>query len=257
MNPSARTKNSEGIGNRYWRVACAVAMMLCLGFADPAVEQLAEVDPLEVVVDADMRKLVAGSTNHGTGFHIDNRGHAVTAAHVVAGCRNIMVSVENGVASRARLLGFDAQRDLALISVHRSEVWFDVTAKPPVTEDLVVFAGAGGDRSDWRFLPARLGPRFQSGLFELGSFSPALAPGASGGPVLDGRGLVVGMSVGTIVADGPLTLAVGGRDLLGFLAYMDIKPPPRRLSPPDRRDQRISQEQLSLLRAAALRIDCA
>lgn len=238
------------------RVFCAIALICCFGSAGAAILQLAEVDPLDEVVDSDMRNLRTGSTNHGTGFHVDGLGHAVTAAHVVAGCRNITFSSEGKPGGHARLLGIDTTRDVALLRVDRSETWFDIVARGPVTEELVVFTGAGNDKVDWQFLPARSGPRFQSGPFQLRSFTPALAPGASGGPVLDGSGSVVGMSVGTAKEAGALTLAVGGRELGDFLAYMGVKRSPRRGWLLNLAGERVSPNQIARLRSAIVRINC-
>jgi hypothetical protein len=233
-------------------LSVAVCLLSCLAVDGASALQLPEVDPLEDVVDSDMRHRHPEWENHGTGFHVDDRGHVLTAAHIVAGCRNIAVASENAAGSRARLIGLDSRRDVALLGVEeQSRIWFEITRDAPVSDRLVVFAGAGNDRAAWRFIMARPGPRFRSGAFELRSFTPALERGASGGPVLDGRGLVVGMSVGTITEAGGLSLAVGGRDLRAFLSYMGAPPPPASA------DQKVGDTRIALLRTAIVRIDCA
>jgi S1-C subfamily serine protease len=249
---------SAGVGRIFLRALCVVCLVFSLAPNGAAAIQHPEVDLLEDVVDSDMRNRHPEWENHGTGFHIDDRGHVLTAAHIVAGCRNIMASFENATAGRARLLGLDARRDVALLSVdEQSEMWFDLSRDPPVSDRLAVFAGAGNDRVAWRFIIARLGPQFRSGPFELSSFSPALERGASGSPVLDGRGFVIGMSVGTITEAAGLSLAVGGKDLRTFLSYMGVAPPRVRPSPPGPTDQRVSRTRIALLRTGIVRIDCA
>ena len=54
----------------------------------------------------------------GTGFFIAADGALVTNAHVVAGCRTVMVDAAGGASGTARPLGLDAENDLALMGRH-------------------------------------------------------------------------------------------------------------------------------------------
>ena len=53
----------------------------------------------------------------GSGFVIDKAGHIVTNYHVVEGARRIEVSFSNNDSVRARVVGFDAATDIAVLLV--------------------------------------------------------------------------------------------------------------------------------------------
>lgn len=77
------------------------------------------------VVNIDGQKTVAGEragdeqrvTGVGTGVVIDERGYILTNFHVVDGVRDIQVALEGGEQFAARLIGRDAETDLAVIQV--------------------------------------------------------------------------------------------------------------------------------------------
>jgi len=54
----------------------------------------------------------------GTGFHVDRRGHIVTARHVVEDCGRLSVKNDGGAPAEARVLATHPRRDLALLQGH-------------------------------------------------------------------------------------------------------------------------------------------
>jgi S1-C subfamily serine protease len=137
-------------------------------------------------------------TTSGTGFFVTNRGHVVTAAHVVDGC--VRLTIQYGGATRtARLEQLEKTNDVAVLDTDvtpvRAAKW-----RPAVRlgEDVVVygFPLSGMLASDGNvttgIVTALAGLRDDSRLFQL---SAPVQRGNSGGPVLDRSGNVVGIVV--------------------------------------------------------------
>lgn len=141
----------------------------------------------------------------GTGFFVDSEGTLLTAYHVVdntgpAPCRtNLFGVTPDGAEFPLALVGFDAYFDLAVMqAVTDGPVPFIPLARrqPDVGTGIVAIGNSRGD-----FLEARSGritrlgvqagrADFADGTIEL---TAALAPGDSGGPVLNARGEAVGV----------------------------------------------------------------
>jgi S1-C subfamily serine protease len=141
----------------------------------------------------------------GTGFFVDSEGTLLTAYHVVddtgpALCTTEFFGVDpDGAEYPLSLVGFDAYFDLAVLrATTDGAVPFIPLARtqPNVGTGIVAIGNSRGD-----FLEARSGritrlgvqagrADFADGTIEL---TAALAPGDSGGPVLNARGEAVGV----------------------------------------------------------------
>lgn len=137
----------------------------------------------------------------GTGFFISDTGHVLTAYHVVErSSRAELVAVAADDSEYAlELIGFDAYLDLALLQA-------DISAPVPflplnddpveVGSEVVAIGNSRGDVLEARAgQVTRLGVEasradFASGTVEL---TASLAPGDSGGPVLNELGEVIGV----------------------------------------------------------------
>jgi serine protease Do len=158
---------------------------------------------IEVRSVRNLRTFVQGL---GTGFFISHDGLVLTAYHVVSAPsldgtdRDLrLVGVgPDGRRFRLELVGFDAYLDLALLRADARPVAFLPLAPvaPRVGAEVVAIGNSRGE-----FLQPRAGrvsgvgieaPRanFASGTIQL---TAALAPGDSGGPVLNERGEAVGV----------------------------------------------------------------
>ncbi len=141
----------------------------------------------------------------GTGFFISKDGLVLTAYHVidagsgVPGKVTLSARGPGGKRYPLELVGFDAYRDLALLRAANAKnvPYLEVSPRDPVVGSSVV--AIGNSRGD--FLQGRAGEvrrlnvaavqaSFADGTFEL---TAALAPGDSGGPVLDEAGRAVGV----------------------------------------------------------------
>lgn len=142
----------------------------------------------------------------GSGFFVSSSGYAVTNWHVVADARGLTVSSPNGYDAAARIVAFDAARDLALLQIEGVRraapvPWGDSNSLPIGTELVVMGYGVTLVESG-ASCPAN--PTVTTGLLSNRvthrgrnylQTDAALNPGNSGGPVATRSGRVVGVSV--------------------------------------------------------------
>ncbi len=136
----------------------------------------------------------------GTGFFIASDGALVTNAHVVARCQAVTADAADGASGPARVLGIDAENDLALL---RAEIVPPAVAqfrrqRDPVVDEAVAVVGFP--------LHGRIAirPVLVTGHVLAAPATRAngtirfriragVRRGNSGGPVLDGRGRIIGI----------------------------------------------------------------
>ncbi|CAM3807262.1 S1C family serine protease [Deinococcus frigens] len=135
----------------------------------------------------------------GTGFFISETGQVLTAYHVVSLGTLFQVSTLDGKSYRARVTAFDARADVALLEVQgRGPFPFlPLAARAPrVGETVLAVGNSGGD-----FLQPRRGKLLRLGAspgradFPQGTLemNAPLAPGDSGGPIIDSLGNAIGV----------------------------------------------------------------
>ncbi|MFK7602585.1 S1C family serine protease [Deinococcus sp. SM5_A1] len=135
----------------------------------------------------------------GTGFFISDTGQVLTAYHVVSLGTLFQISTLDGKSYRAKVTAFDARADVALLEVQgRGPFPFLplVTRAPRVGETVLAVGNSGGD-----FLQPRRGKLLRLGAsasradFPQGTLemNAPLAPGDSGGPIIDGLGNAIGV----------------------------------------------------------------
>jgi S1-C subfamily serine protease len=148
----------------------------------------------------------------GSGFVIDKDGHIVTNNHVVADAEEVQVAFADGTSVRARVIGTDADSDLAVLKVDApaSELYPLVLGDSDgleVGQRAIAIGNPYGLRGTLttgiisalgRSLPLGresevLGRRFT--IPELIQTDAAINPGNSGGPLLDSQGQVIGVNV--------------------------------------------------------------
>jgi S1-C subfamily serine protease len=166
----------------------------------------------------------AGRVKTGTGFFVSHDGFLVTSAHVIAGCDGVAVW-EGGIERRdGRIVAADHRRDIALLS----------------TDGEAAHIAAASDRSSPHVGEATFGldfgvsatqprtPMFSRGIFVGDDVTPTGDPvlvirahvpeGASGAPVLDADGSLVGMVIGYFTERPNLGVVVPSADIDAFLA---------------------------------------
>ena len=155
----------------------------------------------------------------GSGFLVDDKGHFVTNYHVVRNVDKLEVRLSDGRVIPGRLLGYSAADDLALVQVEPAEV---AGIKPLVLGDsgkvqpgqLAIAVGS----------PFQLNNSVTLGIISGTGRSPnsvlerpipnmiqtdaPLNPGNSGGPLLNSRGEVVGVTSAADIGS-PLETRIG------------------------------------------------
>ncbi|MCE5215535.1 trypsin-like peptidase domain-containing protein [bacterium] len=150
------------------------------------------VDPAVVTLKAEDRE--------GAGFVVNEAGNLVTNAHVVGGAREVDVRFTDGKVQKAQVVASDDKKDLAVLKLaENAKAYAELGATAnlkPGAEVAALGAPLGLENSVTKGVISSK-PRRIDGNDYL-QIDAALNPGNSGGPVIDGRGAVVGVS--TIVA---------------------------------------------------------
>jgi S1-C subfamily serine protease len=140
----------------------------------------------------------------GTGFEIDSSGDILTAAHVVAGASSITVALDDGSTHRATVLGVDRSTDVAVLKIDPSGATLHPlplgSSQALVVGDPLAVIGdpLNFDRSLSTGVVSALNRTIQApNGFTIANAiqtDAAIDPGNSGGPVLNARGQVVGIT---------------------------------------------------------------
>jgi len=159
-------------------------------------------------VQAEGLAAAPGGEGLGSGFFIRADGLLVTNAHVVEGARRVWLQLDRGRRVPARVLGLDARTDLALLKAElgrpapvlplgdsdrlRVGAWLVAIGHPWGLQPVVsqgVLGGVGRAIGDLE--------RFRAGFFDFLQTDAAIERGNSGGPLLNLRGEVVGITTAT------------------------------------------------------------
>ncbi len=206
---------------------------------EQAIEQLiARVSPSVVAIQVESGPLPPGGgrgagsappltawADFGTGFVIREDGLVLTSQHVVAQPGAIFVTLADGRRFRASLWAADPRSDLAVLRVPARSLpalpWGE-TASPRRGQIVLAFGNPGGLAADGqavvstglvnglgRSLPETLGAEDDRYYGDMIQFTAPIAPGSSGGPLVDICGRVLG-----VITAAESTRA--GRDGMGF-----------------------------------------
>lgn len=141
----------------------------------------------------------------GSGAVIDRQGHIVTNHHVIEDAKVISVTLFDGTSYEARLVGVDPPSDIAVLQIDAPSDKLNPVAFGDSTDLKVgqrVFAignpfglertlTTGIISSLNRTLP---NPRSGRSLKQMIQIDAAINPGNSGGPLIDSRGMMIGMN---------------------------------------------------------------
>jgi len=136
----------------------------------------------------------------GTAFVIDPQGWLLTAAHVARRARQVQVELPTLAPMDARIVGYDATRDLAVLRVEPASPLpaLPLADQSPGAGQPVIVIGAPRGRSGVMTTGEVVAtgaslPGLVQGIFVR--FSAVVRSGESGGPLLNDRGQVVGVVV--------------------------------------------------------------
>ncbi len=142
----------------------------------------------------------------GSGFFVDlKQGYIITNNHVVQGADEIQLKLANGETYEGKIVGRDQNTDVAVVQVKKQD--FDRKGLTELTlgesdslsvGDFVVALGQPfGLEASLSFGVVSAVGRGNLDITKIGNFiqtDAAINPGNSGGPLLDMRGLVIGMN---------------------------------------------------------------
>lgn len=158
-------------------------------------------------------------TAQGSGFFF-GPGRIATNYHVIAGAaRVVVIGIDGDTVGRATYVeAFDERLDLAILPAPpgRASGLTIETFVPDIGDPIWTYGspkGLTGTMSDGILS----GLRERNGRNVLQITAP-ISPGSSGGPVLDGRGRVVGVTVSSILEGQNLNFAVPARELARLAA---------------------------------------
>jgi S1-C subfamily serine protease len=167
-----------------------------------------------------------GSVRSGTAFFITPTGFLLTSAHVVTGCTHIQLWPLEGQQREASVVARDPVRDVALLSTGQATPAF----APPA---LGISAQIGQELTTVGFGVLQHSPRlpvlsrgamlgytateYANRTLVIGADLPE---GNSGGPVVDGSGLLVGMVIGRFREPPARGVALPVEELAKFAAKL-------------------------------------
>ena len=140
----------------------------------------------------------------GSGFVVDKAGHIVTNYHVIQGARQVSVSFSNGGTMKATIVGTDPSSDLAVLKIHASSR--ALTPLPLGNSDAIrvgdPVVAIGNPFGLDRTVTAGIVSAIQRAIKAPNGYTidhviqtdAAINHGNSGGPLLNGRGEVIGVN---------------------------------------------------------------
>lgn len=153
----------------------------------------------------------------GTGFFVAD-SLVATSLHVVEGATGISVTLEGGqTIDGARVIAYDRERDLALLSTPRLVVEPLGLASDLIEQGADVLVLGHPEGLDFTLSQGIVSAVRELGEAHLLQITAPISPGSSGGPVLDRHGRVVGVATAFLQEGQNLNFAVGAEHLRALL----------------------------------------
>jgi serine protease Do len=196
------------------------------GGQEAVVDAANAVLPSVVNIEVQISSGFNSGTAIGSGFIYSPDGYIVTNNHVVDGATSIKVSLRDGSTYSAKVVGTDADTDLAVIKVDVSGLPASAlgTSSDLVVGELVVAVGSpeGFEGSVTSGIISALNRNITisntESLYDVIQTDAAINPGNSGGPLCNSLGDVVGINTAIYSQS-------GGYDGLGFAIPIDSAKP--------------------------------
>lgn len=187
----------------------------------PSVVHVTSVAVLRDVFTMDVREMRAGT---GSGFIWNQEGHIVTNLHVIREGQGAVVTLADNSNHSARLVGFDAANDLAVLKIDVPPGMLKPIAIGQSSDLKVgqkVFAIGSPFEFDHTLTTGVIGGLDRTFGTPTGTIhnaiqtDAAINPGNSGGPLLDSAGRLIGVNT-AIVSES------GGSHGIGFAIPVDL-----------------------------------
>ncbi len=187
----------------------------------PAVVHVTSVAVLQNAFTMDVREMRAGT---GSGFVWNTEGHIVTNLHVIRDGQGAVVTLADNSNHSARLVGFDAANDLAVLKIDvppGSLTPIAIGESSNLNVGQKVFAIGSPFEFDHTLTTGVIGGLNRTFGTASGTIhnaiqtDAAINPGNSGGPLLDSAGRLIGVNT-AIVSES------GGSHGIGFAIPVDL-----------------------------------
>lgn len=149
-------------------------------------------------------------TSTGTGFFYDNKGTVITNYHVIEKCTTVSITLSDGNTYNVnKVLGYSATKDIAILSTTCNnsiplEIRTDIVKTGETVYAIGSSLGLSGSLSDGIVSSAE---REIDGQTFIQTTAP-ISHGNSGGPLLDSKGRVIGITTASFTDGQNLNLAI-------------------------------------------------
>lgn len=147
---------------------------------------------------------VIAGPGHGSGFFISSDGYVLTNEHVVREAKHVKLKLSTGREITGEVIKTDARRDVALIKVQEGQmIALPCQQSEPGVGDEIYALGSPLDLKYNTTLTKGIVSNYQmtDGKRFIQSDVKVL-PGSSGGPIVDSKGNVVGMTASGLATQG-------------------------------------------------------
>ena len=192
----------QRLDEEYTKVTAAVVPSVVSITTSRTVTRRMPMDPLELFFGRrflDQNQAQQKVTSLGSGVIVSKEGHIVTNNHVLNGTNDVTVQLNDGREAKARIVGTDAQIDLAVLKIDLPNlVPLPLGDSDKVRVGEIVMAignpfGLEGSVSQG-IISAKDRRAMNDSQVEFFQTDTAINPGNSGGPLVDIRGEVIGIN---------------------------------------------------------------
>ncbi len=163
------------------------------------------------------------SYNWGTGIIASSDGYIITNAHVIDGCNSIEVGISGGKSYDAMLVGYDADTDIAVLKIDAKDLTpaaFAPTSTVSVGDTAIAIGNPLGESycltmTDGIVSALDRSVNHEGKTMRLLQTSTAINEGNSGGPLINDKGQVIGITNMKVIS------AASGVEGIGFAIPTD------------------------------------
>ncbi len=161
--------------------------------------------------------------NWGTGIVASEDGYILTNTHVIEGCNSVLVGINGGKSYEARLVGFDEDSDIAILKIKAKGLTpasFAPTNTVSVGDTAIAIGNPLGENycltmTDGIVSALDRSVNYEGKTMRLIQTSTAINEGNSGGPLINDRGQVIGITNMKMIS------AASGIEGIGFAIPTD------------------------------------
>ena len=192
----------QRLDEEYTKVTAAVVPSVVSITTTRTVTRRMPIDPLELFFGRrfpDQNQGQQKVTSLGSGVIVSKEGHIVTNNHVLNGTNDVTVQLSDGREAKARIVGTDAQIDLAVLKVDLPNLLplsLGDSDKVKVGQIVMAIGNPFGleESVSQGIISAKDRRAMNDSQVEFFQTDTAINPGNSGGPLVNIRGEVIGIN---------------------------------------------------------------